>query len=151
MRFGLIGSSLLAVSMVLSACSTESGGSGQTNAGAEQQQSGWTEATAKQLRDAIGKRAEHGLDRLPLDKGIDSLDQAALSKAALTYGEALAHGATDPTKLFEVYTLPRPDPDLKPGLARALKDGKVGDWLESLAPRDDGYRKLSQTYLSLRG
>lgn len=151
MRFGLIGSSLLAVSMALSACSTESGGSGQTNAGAEQQQSGWTEATAKQLRDAIGKRAEHGLDRLPLDKGIDSLDQAALTKAALAYGEALAHGATDPTKLFEVYTLPRPDPDLKPGLAQALKDGKVGDWLESLAPRDDGYRKLSQTYLSLRG
>ena len=59
-------------------------------------------------------------------------------------------GATDPTKLYDIYTVPRPKVDLRSGLAAALQSGKVDQWLESLAPQDANYHKLSSAYLALR-
>ncbi len=53
-------------------------------------------------------------------------------------------------KLSDIYTVPRPGPNLKAGLAEALAKGKVDDWLSSLAPQDDTYRALSKAYLALR-
>ncbi|CAN7458595.1 L,D-transpeptidase family protein [Phenylobacterium sp. LjRoot164] len=109
----------------------------------------WDAGLTRQLADAIDKRRAHGLDKLPFEAPTRGQDDAALTKAALAYASALARGASDPHKLFEIYTLPRPEPDLKRGLAQAMADRKVGDWLEGLAPQDDNYRKLSEAYLAL--
>jgi murein L,D-transpeptidase YcbB/YkuD len=76
--------------------------------------------------------------------------QEALTQSALRYAAALAQGASDPSKLHTIYTVPRPRPDLRGGLATALAEGKLADWFDSLAPQDDNYRKLSQAYLALR-
>lgn len=148
-RVGLIGSSLLAMSLTLSACNVNTSPSNQTEAGESAQPAQWSKSTADQLRDALNKRAAHGLDKMNFEVPAGE-DEAALTKAALAYAGALARGATDPTKLYEVYTVPRPNPDLKQGLAQALQQSKVSEWLESLAPQDANYRKLSQAYLALR-
>ena len=112
------------------------------------EQAGWEGKTADQLRQAIANRAAHGLDGK--DFPIAGDDDQALTQAALAYAGALASGATDPTKLYDVYTVPRPKPDLKQGLQSALAAGDVGKWLDSLAPQDANYRRLSQAYLELR-
>jgi murein L,D-transpeptidase YcbB/YkuD len=78
------------------------------------------------------------------------IDQAALTRSALRYAAALARGASDPAKLGSIYSVPRPNPNLKAGLAEALAKGKIDDWLSSLAPQDDNYRALSKAYLALR-
>ncbi|WP_419145055.1 L,D-transpeptidase family protein [Novosphingobium mangrovi (ex Hu et al. 2023)] len=112
----------------------------------------WTSGSIEDLREAIGERAEHGLDRVrfevPEDAG-SAAGQTAMTKAALLYASALARGASDPGELYEVYTVPRNDPDLKAGLAKALAEGDVDDWLDSLAPHDGAYEALSKAYLAL--
>lgn len=74
---------------------------------------------------------------------------AALSRAALAYARALASGAADPTKLYDLYTVHRPHADLALGLEQALQRGNVRGWLESLAPQDANYRRLSRAYLDI--
>lgn len=153
MRISLFGPSLLALS--LSACnvsfSSESNSAeAEPRAAAPKGEARWTGETAKQLRDAIGARAAHGLDRMPFDVGGSGVDTAALNRAALAYAGALARGATDPKKLHEIYTVPRPEPELEQGLRAALAAGDVRGWLEGLAPQDASYKKLSAAYLALR-
>lgn len=152
MRAAWVVSSLLAASLAVSACSWGENGSETPAQGIEQIR--WTDAGARQLRAAIDKRAAHGLDHLSFgsgDKVADTRDDGRLTETALAYANALARGASDPGKLFQIYSVPRPQPDLRRGLAEALAAGDLGEWLESLAPQDDYYRKLSQTYLALRG
>ncbi|MCJ2182557.1 L,D-transpeptidase family protein [Novosphingobium sp. 1949] len=113
----------------------------------------WDTRGAKALRGAIAGRAAHGLDHLDFDASADpdsAEGRAALTRTALRYAAALARGASDPTKLYDLYTIPRPDPDLKAGLARALAEGKLADWLNGLAPQGPAYTALSHAYLALR-
>ncbi|SEN32053.1 Murein L,D-transpeptidase YcbB/YkuD [Sphingomonas gellani] len=147
---GLLSGSALAAVFLVAGCGQPSGQGGNATAPSAQtpDQAGWTKDTTAQLRDAIGKRAMHGLDQMPF--AVSGTDDAALTQTALSYAGALAHGATDPKKLYDVYTVPRPEPDLRRGLADALRAGKVGDWLNSLAPQDANYKKLGQAYLALR-
>lgn len=143
MRKGLIAGSLLAMLLVLAGCG------GETSAGRAE----WTDAKEQQLREAIGRRSMHALERMrfPVEGEAGTADGAeALTQSALRYATAVAQGASDPTKLYEIYTVPRPRPDLRPGLAKALAAGKVGEWIDSLAPGDANYRKLSKAYLALR-
>ena len=70
--------------------------------------------------------------------------------AALAYAEALARGRTDPARLRDSTTIPRPNPDLAAGLARALDGGDLRAWLAGLAPQDAEYRALSGAYLEAR-
>lgn len=107
----------------------------------------WSDANVSDLKKAVDRRATHGLDHLPFI--VDTNDPAGLTKIALRYATALAQGAADPTKLYKAYTLPRPKPDLRSGLAKAMADGDVFDWLEGLAPQTENYRGLSQAYLAL--
>lgn len=149
MRKGVIACSLLVLSFTLAGCdSPSSSPSGMTAENAR-----WSDATAKQLRKAIDRRAAHGLDRMRFavdgDPG-SAEDQAALTRSALRYAAALARGASDPVKLNSIYTVPRPNPELQRGLAEALAKGKVDDWLDGLAPQDGNYRALSKAYLALR-
>ncbi|OWK29830.1 L,D-transpeptidase family protein [Sphingomonas mucosissima] len=118
-----------------------------SNAEASQNAS-WDGKTTDQLRKAIANRAAHGLDGKQFAIAGDG--QEALTQAALAYAAALARGATDPTKLYDVYTVPRPEGDLRAGLQQALANKDVAGWLNSLAPQDANYRRLSQVYLELR-
>jgi murein L,D-transpeptidase YcbB/YkuD len=108
----------------------------------------WTKDTRAQLRQAIDAREVHGLDQMPFAS--DASDEAGVTKQALAYASALAHGATDPTKLYDVYTVPRPNPNLRDGLVNALRTNDVKGWLASLAPADQNYQRLSKAYLALR-
>jgi murein L,D-transpeptidase YcbB/YkuD len=115
----------------------------------------WTPAASATLEEALRKRAKHGLDRIDfLPSGLSLLNASdqdvAQTKAALEYATALARGRIDPNTLHEVYTLPRPDPDLVAGLISAIRTKNLDGWLESLAPQDDAYRSLSHAYLEAR-
>ncbi|WP_375270547.1 L,D-transpeptidase family protein [Sphingomonas sp.] len=136
--------------LLLAGCSVEVAPDNQAAATASEPAgpARWSDATAKQLRDAINARGAHGLDQMAFDAS--AKDEAGLTKQALAYAGALARGATDPTKLYEVYTVPRPNPDLRAGLAGALRAGDVRGWLESLTPGDDNYKRLSKAYVALR-
>lgn len=146
----LIAGSLLVSPLMLAGC----GKSGeQAGASTSVEDARWSDATVAQLRKAIDARAAHGLDRMRFDISGEAGSvegQGALTQSALRYASALAQGAANPNKLYKIYTLPRPKVDLKRGLAEAIAKGKVDVWLESLAPHDAGYRKLSQAYLALR-
>lgn len=147
MRYGVIACSLLALSLTLSGCNSSSSSS---PSGLTAEDARWTDATAKQLRAAIDGRAAHGLDRMRFEMPEDTGDQAALTQSAVRYASALARGASDPAKLSDIYSVPRPNPNLKNGLAEALAKGRVDDWLGSLVPQDDNYRALSKAYRVLR-
>lgn len=136
--------------LLLSACSVEvtPDRNETANAGEAARPVQWSDQTRAQLRKAIDARAVHGLDHI--DFGTPSGDDAAVTTQALRYAAALARGATDPTKLYDVYTVPRPDPDLKAGLAAALQGGDLTRWLDSLAPQDANYQRLSKAYMGLR-
>ena len=147
MRNGVIACSLLALSFTLTGCDPSSNAQ---KSGAAAEDARWNDATAKQLREAIDRRAAHGLDRMRFSVPESADDQAALTQSALRYAATLARGASDPAKLYTIYSVPRSGPNLRTGLAEALAKGKVDDWLSSLAPQDETYRALSKTYLTLR-
>lgn len=140
-----------AMALLLAGCSVDVAPDNQatsTNASEPAGPAQWSNDTRAQLRDAINARAVHGLDQMPFAS--DASDEAGFTKQALAYASALARGATDPTKLYDVYTVPRPNPDLRAGLANALRANDVKGWLASLAPADDNYQRLSKAYIALR-
>ena len=140
----------LVLGLLLAACSGQ-GAQDQNRSSATNEAAGparWSDRTKTQLRQAIDARAAHGLDHMTFN--ISSGDDGAVTDEALRFASALARGATDPTKLYEVYTIPRPSPDLKAGLANALRSGDLTKWLDGLAPQDSNYKKLSDAYLKLK-
>jgi len=115
----------------------------------------WSDESAAALDAAIGQAEQHGLDpaglRPRIAAGASPAERdAARTKAALAYAEALARGRADPARLHRPYTIPRPEPDLIAGLNGALDGGDPGAWLSGLAPQDDEYRLLSQAYVEAR-
>ncbi|HXG81705.1 MAG TPA: hypothetical protein VNJ05_07880, partial [Sphingomicrobium sp.] len=116
--------------------------------------SAWHQDSAKKLQDAIANAPAHGLRAdmfLPSALPEDAADrELALTRAALLYASALASGHVDPKSLGNIYTIPRPKPDLAKGLNQALANGDVDAWLESLAPQTDEYRAMSKAYLQFR-
>ena len=112
----------------------------------------WTDAAVQALRQALSDRARHGLDRLIFMHVLPAsangaVREVALTRAALGYAGALAHGSVDPQKLHQIYTLPKPQVDLVGGLSDAINAGSLATWFASLPPQDDGYAKLSSAYL----
>lgn len=154
MRNRLIVSPLLAVTVALTACGSGSETPDAPAPAVSITEVHWNDAAVRDLRAAIDSRATHGLNHMNfvVDGQPGNADgDRALTESALRYASALARGASDPKKLYDIYSVPRPDPNLLPGLAKALKGGDLKDWLDGLAPRDDGYQRLSKAYLSLRG
>jgi L,D-transpeptidase YcbB len=148
----VIACSLLTLSFTLAGCNILSNNPQNADTGATAQ-ARWSEATARQLREAIDRRAAHGLDRVRFvveGQPGNADGQEALTQSALRYARALAQGASDPSKLYTVYTVSRPKPEVLSGLAKALTEGKLGDWFDSVAPQDNNYVKLSEAYLALR-
>jgi L,D-transpeptidase YcbB len=118
---------------------------------ARQWRPAWAGEAETELVGVLRGAAAHGLDPATFlrdvpEGGDPVAREAALTRAALAYAEALARGRTDPGRLFEVYTLARPEADVAGGLARAVEDGNVGAWIAGLAPQDEEYRALSQAY-----
>src|SRR5690606_19903374 len=105
----------------------------------------WSGGRAGELLEAIGASEKHGIDAgrflAIIGEAPDAAaEEAALTRAAIAYGDALARGMIDPKKVYGLYTLPRPKVDVVAGLQTAVEAGEVGDWLESLAPQDEEYR-----------
>ncbi|MBT0670518.1 L,D-transpeptidase family protein [Novosphingobium profundi] len=138
--------STASLACALAAC----GSDGQNQAVAREPH--WNSSSARALNEAIAQRAAHGLDHIAFKAAGDpdtTEGSAQLTQEALRFAAALAQGASDPTKLFEVYTIPRPQADLRAGLAKALAEDKLDDWLASLAPQEGPYQLLSKAYLEL--
>jgi L,D-transpeptidase YcbB len=114
-------------------------------------QSAWNQESGEALKGALQNAVRHGLDPKTFNQGVDVNTpverEVALTRAALAYADALAHGRADPTKLFEVYTIPRNQVDVPAGLAQAVNQGNAPQWIESLAPQDEEYRALSEAFV----
>ena len=139
--------SLALCTAAMTACSQGGTSSNQSDANASGDTSGITlgQKDEQQIRDAIAGAPAHGLKPELFLKGGES--GPALVSAALKYASALANGYSDPTKLHEVYTIPRAKTDVRAGLQQALQNGNVGEWLNSLPPQTDEYRALSKAFL----
>ena len=133
-------------STALASCSVKDNGSGQSaSPEATALNLEWKSDTEKQLIEAIQQAPANGLKPDLFLKGGEK--GAALTEAALKYASALANGYADPAQLHEVYTIPHPKVDVRPGLQQAIQKGDVKGWLASLVPQTDEYRALSQAHL----
>ncbi len=114
----------------------------------------WSPRAAQALTTALEKRTKHGLDRVIFLPDLTTLSPAAremaLTSAALRFADALARGFGNPSTLHDIYTLARPKVDIAPGLMGAVRAGKLGAWLDSLAPSTAEYAALSDAYLKQR-
>ncbi|HYW14691.1 MAG TPA: L,D-transpeptidase family protein [Allosphingosinicella sp.] len=115
----------------------------------------WTGERAQELTGAFEDAARHAIDAKSYaanaTKGASAAErEAGLTLAALDYAQALATGAVDPRKLFEVYTMPMSKVDIGGGLGQAAEQGGVRQWLAGLAPQDAEYKALSEAYLAYR-
>ncbi|HET9638663.1 MAG TPA: L,D-transpeptidase family protein [Allosphingosinicella sp.] len=115
----------------------------------------WTGERAQELTGAFEDAARHAIDAKSYvehaTKGASAAErEAGLTLAAIEYGQALATGAVDPRKLFEVYTVPMAKADVVGGLGKAAEQGGVRQWLAGLAPQDAEYKALSDAYLAYR-
>jgi len=140
---------LALLSVALPSCSQGGNSSGQTSsklADGESLQVQWNKKLEKQLRDAIANAPANGLKPDLFLKG-DGHGDAALTEAALRYAEALAHGYSDPTKIFADYSIERPSGDVQHGFQQAIQSGDLTSWFNSLAPRTEEYKALSQAHL----
>ncbi len=112
----------------------------------------WSKRDEETLKAAIEGRASHGLDHMSFWPSLEGKTQeareTALNKAALRYAGALAKGAANPVRLYDVYELKRPELDVEAGLRDAIEKNNLKDWLDSLAPRDEAYAALSKAYLT---
>jgi murein L,D-transpeptidase YcbB/YkuD len=137
--------SLALCTVAMSACSQGGTSGNQSDANASASGITLNQKDEKQIREAIAGAPAHGLKPELFLKGDES--GPALVSAALKYASALANGYSDPTKLYEVYTIPRAKTDVRAGLQQALQNGNVAEWLNSLAPQTDEYKALSNAFL----
>jgi murein L,D-transpeptidase YcbB/YkuD len=118
-------------------------------------QPAWTGERAEELQAAFADAVRHAIDAKSFaehaTKGASAAErEAGLTLAAIEYGQALATGAVDPHKIFEVYTVPMPKADIVGGLNRAVQQGGLRAWLAGLAPQDVEYKALSDAYVAYR-
>ena len=135
-----------AAALALGACDlassiTGSGGSQGSESAASVQE---------QMRAALNEAPKHGLTKDLFFKGdLQSANDSQLREAVLNYASALADGKVDPTKIREVYTVPRPKVDVKAGFEQALAENRLTEWLNSLAPQTEEYQALSKAFVQL--
>lgn len=115
----------------------------------------WTDDLASALTAAFAEAPRHALDQRlfwnpPPASAPAAEREAALTRAALAFADALAGGAADPKAIWDVYSVPTNRADLAGGLGRAVADETVQQWLSSLAPTDAEYRVLSRAYVAMR-
>src|SRR3954468_7106501 len=116
----------------------------------------WSKELAKDLTGAFADAERHALQGAAYVRDVKEGStpaerEAALTRNALDYADALANGAVDPKKVFDPYTVERGKVDVAAGLQQAVQGGKVREWLASLAPQDEEYRALSDAYVRYAG
>ncbi|MEI7933009.1 MAG: L,D-transpeptidase family protein, partial [Alphaproteobacteria bacterium] len=113
----------------------------------------WTAEAADQLRAAVKDLPRHAIDPARLNADFTLEDPAAreieLTRAALAYGDILAKGLVDPTKVFDIFALQRNDLDVDGTLSEALNRRRLAEWLDGLPPQDEEYVALSNAYINL--
>ena len=118
---------------------------------ARQWRAAWDGKRVGELAEALQQAKRHALDHVPFlpeaAPAEPAAREAALTKAALDYAQALSNGLVDPKELWEIYTVPRPKTDVAAGLAKAVESGELAGWLGSLAPQSEEYRALSAAYV----
>jgi L,D-transpeptidase YcbB len=115
---------------------------------------GWSERDVEELTAALKHADRHAIDASQLLANITAARDGrerdvACTKAALAYAAMLSKGLVDPTFIHSIFTLERNEVDVALGLQKALADGRVHAWLDSLAPNDSEYRRLSEAYVRL--
>lgn len=118
-------------------------------------QAAWTGERAEELQGAFADAVRHAIDAKSYaeqaTKGSSAAErEAGLTLAAIEYGQALATGAVDPRKIYEVYTVPMAKADVVAGLSKAVEQGGLRQWLAGLAPQDAEYKALSDAYVAYR-
>ncbi|HYD36642.1 MAG TPA: L,D-transpeptidase family protein [Allosphingosinicella sp.] len=118
-------------------------------------QAAWTGERAEELQAAFADSVRHAIDAKSFVEHATTGSSAAereagLTLAAIEYGQALATGAVDPRRIFEVYEVPMPKADIVGGLNRAVEQGGLREWLAGLAPQDLEYKALSDAYVAYR-
>jgi murein L,D-transpeptidase YcbB/YkuD len=143
-----------AASLALAACGNQgpAGDAGGSTETADMSQVD-DKSLESQVTEALDDAPRHGLTRdlflkgeLPADK---AQRRSALLQAGREFASVLARGKVDPTKLREVYTVPRPKADLEAPLSKALVDGKYREWVNSLAPQTPEYQALGKAFVQL--
>jgi murein L,D-transpeptidase YcbB/YkuD len=144
------GLGLALCSTALPSCSKSSSPANE-NAAQSLGQQAWSDDAARELQEIIAQAPANGLKPELFLKGDLPNDEAqraaVLTDVALRYAGALAHGFADPSKISDVYTIPRPRVDIRQGLAQALRDRKLAEWYASLPPQTGEYKALSQAHL----
>ena len=136
-----------AAALAVAACDNTSG---SARSGPDATETTGSASSSAQMKAALNAAAQHGLSKeLFLKKDVDAASADELREAILSYASALANGVADPNQLHEVYTLPRPQVDVKAGFEQALNQDKLGAWLDSLAPSTPEYKALSDAFVSL--
>lgn len=142
-----------AAALALAACGNDPASPNPDQAQAAQGGLEWNESLEQQLMAALDNAPSHGLTRDLFLKGDLPADAAArnreLSRIASDYASALANGKVDPSRLYDVYTVPRSKVDVAAGLAKAVDQGRLREWLDSLAPQTDEYRALGNAFVQL--
>ena len=148
---------LALLSPTLPSCTQSSDSSNGNAAAGEEAAASWNKDARQQLQEAIANAPAHGLKPELFVKGELPEDDAAVSRIALRYAEALARGYSDPVKIAknyvdpkttpEAFTVPRSSVDFRSGLGQAVQQGKLGEWLNSLAPQSEEYQALSRAFL----
>jgi murein L,D-transpeptidase YcbB/YkuD len=115
----------------------------------------WTGERANELTAAFADAERHAIDPKAFMNHAKSGSspaerEAGLTLAAIEYAQALATGAVDPRKIFEVYEVPMHKADVFAGLSKAAEQGGVREWLASLPPQDAEYKALSDAYVAYR-
>ncbi|MBA3577601.1 MAG: L,D-transpeptidase family protein [Sphingomonas sp.] len=107
-------------------------------------------SSQEQLAGALNASPKHGLTTDLFFKGdTAAAGEGDLRSAVLNYASALANGKVDPTKIRDVYTIPRPKVEVEAGLDQALSENKLAEWLDSLAPQTAEYKALSNAFVQL--
>jgi len=142
-----------AAALALAACNSNPAPTGNDNQAELSVDDVDSRSLEKQLLQALDNAPKHGLTKdlflkaeLPSD---DAARTRALLDAANGYASALANGKTDPSKLREVYTVPRNKVDVRNGLIQAIKDKKLEAWLDSFSPQTPEYQALSTAFVQL--
>jgi L,D-transpeptidase YcbB len=145
---------LLAAAAALALVGCNNNSSGQ---GADQSQSSDldvdSQSLEQQLMAALDDAPRHGLTKdLFLSAGLqgdgNQRGQDPL-KLASAYASALANGKTVPTEQRDIYTVPRSNVDVDQGLRQAVRENRLRDWLNSLAPQTAEYQALSDAFVKL--
>lgn len=123
----------------------------------------WDHASAEALISAVDQAGDHGLDpalfhagEFGESAGASGEDAAAvrdflLTDAAIKYGIALTRGlSADPVPSVDRAADARPSGELIDGLGKALSEGGVETWLQTLSPRAPPYDRLKAALSSYR-